>query len=177
MNINLTKKLIAEVGDLGDRMATGISFTAGGGVINTGAGTYSSPDSSQNPASFAPSIAGSASNITVSVPDDSDNKPTGSINDYQKDIEKIKYKVTPDDIIMGINAELRHQVFKRVDLAKTITVQNLKRDPEYYRKLKFLGIDDDDATVSESRKYMTHQEKVICDIIKNLKSDIEKRRR
>jgi hypothetical protein len=177
VNINLTKKLIAEVGDLGDRMMTGISYTAGGGVINTGASTYSSPDSSQNPASYAPSIAGSASNITVSVPSDSDNKPTGSMDDYQKDVEKIKYKVTPDDIIMGINAELRDQVFKRVDLAKTVTVKNLKRDPEYYRKLKFLGIDDDDETVSESRKYMTLQEKVISDIMKNLRIDREKRRK
>lgn len=168
-------KLINEIGDLGDRMMTGISYTAGGGVINPGMGTYSSPDASQNSNSFAPSIAGSASNITVKVPEDSDNKPTGSVQDFQKDIEQIKYKVTPDDVLMGMQVELKGMVFKRIDKAKEIVVQNLKRDPEYYRKLKFLGIDDKNE-MTESRTNMTVQEKVISDIIKHKKIELDKRR-
>ena len=172
----LMDKLIKENGDLGDRMLTGISYTAGGGVVNPGAGTYSSPDASQNPNSFAPSIAGSASNITVKNPEDSDNSPTGSVQDFQTDIEKIKYKVTPDDILMGMNVALKSMVFKRIDKAKEIVVQNLKRDPEYYRKLKFLGMDDTENELNESRKHMTPQEKVIADIIKNKKNDLDKRR-
>lgn len=160
-------KLINETGDLGDRMQLGLSHTAPGGSINPGVSTISSPNISQDVSKFVPSIAGSQSNINVNIPDDSETtmEPTGSI---KKDIDDIKYKVTPDDIIMGINAELRKMVFKRPDVAKQLVIQNLKNDPKYYKNLKFVGMDDADG-IEECKKYMNDQEKAIFDIIREMK--------
>ena len=132
--------------DLGDRMYTGQSFVQGGLGGASSLGTYSSPDVSQNPGSFkyAPSIAGSASDISTPPPDDYDNKSTYDPGQYEKDVQDIKYKVTPDEVLAGLQYELKKMVFKRKDLAKELVVRNLKGDNKYYSKLHMLNIDDDD---------------------------------
>lgn len=137
--------------EMGDRMMTGQSFVQGGGSGNS-VGTPSSPDISQNPSSFnyAPNIAGSQSNITVSTPPDSDNKPLVDPSKYEDDVEEIKNDVTPDEVLAGLQYELKKMVFKRKDLAKVLVVNNLKKDPKYYSKLHMLNIDDNDNLPAEA---------------------------
>jgi hypothetical protein len=194
----LMAKLIKEVGDLGDRMMLGLPYTAGGGVINSGLDTFSSPEVTQDldkfdtngsidggpdayknmedtdqkgspELTFSPSIAGSATNINPAYPGDQNgSKSTNKdLNPYtHKDaIQKLKYKVTPDEIITGITAELRDMVFKRPDVAKAKVIKNLQSDPKFYSKLKFLNIDD---KLNESLKYNTPQEIAIIKIMRNL---------
>jgi len=135
--------------ELGDRMMTGQSFTQGGGLGSSGYGTYSSPDASQNPNSFkySPSIAGSASDITLKTPDDYDGKSTYDPEQYEKDVDVIKDKVTPDEIMAGLQYILKRMVFKRKDVAKEIVVRCLKKDQKYFSKLHMLNIDDNDAEI------------------------------
>lgn len=163
-------KLINEIGDLGDRMQLGLSHTAPGGSINPGVNTFSSPTVTQDVNKFTPSIAGSQVNINTNIPNNLENSKD-DIVDIKKDIDAIKYKVTPDDIIMGINVELKNMVFKRPDVAKQLVINNLKTDPEYYKKLKFVDVED---TIDESKKYMNSQEIAIFDIIKEMKSKRKK---
>jgi hypothetical protein len=141
--------------DMGDRMYTGQSYIQGGLGGASSLGTYSSPDASQNIGAFkanstlagfkyAPTIAGSASDISTPPPEDYDNKSTYSPSQYDKDVDEIKYKVTPDEVLAGLQYELKKMVFKRKDLAKELVVRNLKEDNKYYSKLHMLNIDDDD---------------------------------
>ena len=222
----LMDKLIKEVGkitengDLGDRMMLGLSYSAGGGVINPGTDTFSSPDVSQNPDSFDlngsvdgnpdaykniesddsnvgppnfqyASDDGVRSDISIPIPETTvtPNSQTNTVanptnyntdtqshnlTDTQAGITDIKYKVTPDEVIEGINAELHDMVFKRPDVAKALVIKNLKKDPKYYSKLKFLNIDD---TLDESFKNMTPQQIAMAKIVRNMKSVNDKKRR
>ena len=177
---------------MGDRMYTGQSFVQGGLGGASSLGTYSSPDVSQNPNSFkyTPSIAGSASDISTPPPEDYDNKSTYDPSQYEKDVQDIKYKVTPDEVLAGLQYELKKMVFKRKDLAKELVVRNLKEDSKYYSKLHMLNIDDDDKLpvkpsfmspeskaepynltaypMEETVDYRTPQEKEIANIIKDM---------
>jgi hypothetical protein len=192
MNRPLMDKLLKEVGDLGDRMMLGLSHTVGGGVVNPGVATPSSPDNSQNSDEFevngvntpdqeklvepektpyVPTIAGSQQDISIKNPDTNTNKAANPSMDIETGVNAIKYKVTPDEVITGINAELKDMVFKRPDVAKALVVKNLKKDPKYYSKLKFLNIDD---SLDESFKYATPQEIAITKIMRGL---AEKRRK
>jgi hypothetical protein len=189
------RKYIKE-NELGDRMMTGQSFVQGGGSGNS-VGTYSSPDVSQNPASFVPNIAGSQSNITVKTPPDSDNKPLVDPGQYDNDVEEIKDKITPDEILTGLQYELKRMVFKRKDLAKVLVVNNLKKDPKYYSKLHMLNIDDNDNLPAEApfiptqnpyqsepvvqqtdapQDWRTPQEKAIAEIIRKMAKDKHEKR-
>ena len=178
--------------DMGDRMYTGQSYVQGGLGGASGLDTYSSPDASQNIGSFkySPSIAGSASDISTPPPDDYDNKSTYDPGQYEKDVQDIKYKVTPDEVLTGLQYELKKMVFKRKDLAKELVVRNLKEDNKYYSKLHMLNIDDDDklpvkpsfmgpqskaepynlmaTPQQESVDYRTPQEKEIANIIREM---------
>ena len=171
--------------DLGDRMYTGQSYIQGGG--GSGVDTFSSPDVSQTPKSFSyvPNIAGSQSNITAVPPEDYDNKPMVDPAQFDKEVEEIKTKVTPDEVIAGIQYELKKMVYKRKDLAKILVVANLKRDPKYYSKLHMLNIDDDDIEPAQApfiptqnpyqsepvlqyQDYRTDGEKAIAEIMKEM---------
>jgi hypothetical protein len=212
----LMDKLLKEVGDIGDRMYTGLPYATGGGVINVGVATPSSPDDSQNPdefdqnasidagpdgykniesdtfkkfsatpnttpdspeMSYSPSIAGSETNINTKPQDaEPTQKPNVAIQpedevNVEKGIKDIKYNVTPDEVITGINAELKSAVFKRPDVAKASVIKNLKKDPKYYSKLKFLGMNTD---LDESLNNKTPQEIAIIKIMREL---AEKRKR
>lgn len=178
--------------DLGDRMFTGQSFVQGGLGGASSLGTFSSLDVSQNPNSFkyTPSIAGSASDISTPPPEDYDNKSTYDPSQYEKDVQDIKYKVTPDEVLAGLQYELKKMVYKRKDLAKELVVRNLKEDNKYYSKLHMLNIDDDDKLpvkpsfmspeskaepynltaypMEETVDYRTPQEKEIANIIRDM---------
>ena len=181
--------------DLGDRMYTGLSYNQGGGIGSAGKDTFGSSDVSQNLAKFkyTPTIAGSVSDISTPPPDDYDNKPDSgaySPQQFEKDVDDIKYKVTPDEILTGMQYELKKMVFKRKDLAKELVVRNLKNDNKYYTKLHMINIDDDDnlpvtpsfmtptsksepynlkaMPMEETVDYRTPQEKEIANIIKDM---------
>lgn len=117
--------------DLGDRMATGISYGTSG-IVNPGVSTYASPDVSQHPINFYPvgqNKIDSYNSMRVTGPD-------------QKDIDFIKNKVTPDEILAGLDYELKRMFYKNKSHAKQMVVDNLKKDPKYYSKLNMLNIED-----------------------------------
>lgn len=109
------------------------------GTVNyqTGYGTFSSPDASQNPDHFTQGKkhVGSNSNTRKNA----DTNPEGDINAiYAK-----KDTPTPDEVVTGIKYELGQQIKKDKALAKQTVLANLKKDPHYYGKLKMLNIDDE----------------------------------
>ena len=107
--------------------------------ISGQSGTYASPDAVQNPGSFP----ADSSNVNIVQPVDHDIKPKIDPEQYKKDIEDIKTKVTPDDIITGMQYELKKQIFKNKGVAKETVVQNLKENPRYYRDLGMMGMTPD----------------------------------
>lgn len=129
--------------EMGDRMMTGISYSQGGGLGSSGLDTISSPDISQNPEKFKyPQTAASASDISTPPPDDYDNSPVKSRQEFERDVDAIKNVVTPDEILAGMQYELKKMVFKRKDTAKQIVVSNLKKDPKFYSNLKMMQVDE-----------------------------------
>lgn len=63
-----------------------------------------------------------------------------SIDD--KDVSILKITVTPDEIIMGMNYEVGRMPTKNKEQAKTMVVQNLKKDPKFYSSLHAMGMTD-----------------------------------
>jgi hypothetical protein len=115
------------------------------GTVNyqTGYGTFASPDASQNPAHFDHSDKhiGNAGNTRK------DNLKADA--NRQSDINAIYSKKdtpTPDDVVAGIKYELGRQNQKDKALAKQTVLDNLKKDPHFYNKLKMLDIDDESMT-------------------------------
>ena len=97
-------------------------------------GTYASPDVTQNPGSFP----ADSSKVNIVSPVNQDVKSKMDPEQYKKDVDTIKYKVTPDDIIQGIEYELKKQIYKNKTVAKETVVTNLKKNPRYYRDLDML---------------------------------------
>ena len=107
--------------------------------ISGQSGTYASPDVTQNPGSFP----ADSSNFNIVPPVDQDIKSKIDPEQYKKDVEDVKTKVTPDDIIQGMQYELKKQIYKNKMVAKETVVQNLKENPRYYRDLGMLGMTPD----------------------------------
>jgi len=155
---------INEVGDTGDRMMQGLPYGQGGAV--TGASnldTFSSPNVTQDPNKFGTNI--DKTNLTAKQTK-SAIAPFGPYTgqdpwNYIRDVEQIKYKVTPDEVIMGIDYEMKKLVLKDRQVARTNVVMNLKKDPKYYSKLHMLGVFPDEKeeaimeimTILKARKY------------------------
>ena len=114
--------------DLGDRMILGLPANTFG-IVNPGVGTFSSPAVSQNPTSFFPDGTDKAGQVNH-------NDDVGQLT--KKDIENIKSKVTPDEVLCGIEYELKRMLQPNKDQAKAIVVKNLKSDPKYYSSLNML---------------------------------------
>ena len=174
---------LQELGDLGDRMMQGLPFAQGGAVSGASdVSTFTSPDVSQDPSNFG--TLTDKSKITVSSKDSmSKVTPFGPYTgqnprDYVGDVEKIKYKVTPDEIIMGIDYEMKRLVLKDKQIAKQNVVNNLKNDHQYYSKLHMLDIDDGEEKnkSDEVPDYRTPQEKAIAEIIRDLHEKKKQRR-
>lgn len=145
---------LCELGDLGDRMVLGYPMTQGGGI---GGGAvditgFSSPDICQDPAKFGTMSGksnvvsqGKNKNLVTPFKKSSENDPA----QFDKNVDRIKYKVTPDEVICGLNYELQHMVLKDSQIAKQIVIKNLKVDPQYYSKLHMLGVYPGDEDVPE----------------------------
>jgi len=145
--------------EMGDRMMTGLPYSQGGGLGSTGVNTISSPDISQSPEKFKyPQTAASASDITTPPPDDYDNKAMQSRQDFESDVNAIKNVVTPDEVLAGMQYELKKMVFKRKDTAKQLVVANLKKDPKFYSKLHMMQVDENGV-----------RQEAISDIIREMK--------
>lgn len=163
---------LQELGDTGDRMMQGLPYGQGGAI--TGAGsldTFSSPDVSQDPNKFG--TLTDKSKITANT-NDSMTKiaPFGPYTgqppeDFIKDVNKIKYSVTPDEVLTGIDYEMKKMVLKDKQVAKQNVVNNLKTDPQYYSKLHMLDISDQDLK-EQFTDYRTPQEKAISEIIHDM---------
>jgi hypothetical protein len=146
--------------ELGDRMMLGLPYSQGGGIGSSNLDTVSSPDISQSPDSFKyPNIAGCATNISTPPPSDYEAIPTQSRQDFNVDINKIKSKVTPDEIIAGMQYELKKQVFKRKDVAKQLVVQNLKKDPKFYSNLSMMMINEQGVKPEAIKNILTELKK------------------
>lgn len=157
---------INELGDLGDRMMQGLPYGQGGAISGaSNFDTFSSQDVTQDPNKFG--TLNDKSKLTVSSKDSLEKiSPFAPYTgqdpwDYVKNVEQIKYKVTPDEIIMGIDYEMKKLVLKDRQVAKAMVVKNLKKDPKYYSKLHMLGVYPDEKdealmevmTILKARKY------------------------
>ena len=145
---------LKELGDLGDRMALGMPYAQGGAVTGTNnLSKFNSPETT----SHIEKYKGDQSSVDDPVSPYDSKDPW----EYVKDVEKIKNKVTPDEIIQGIEYEISKMVVANKSLAKQIVVNNLKKDPVYYSKLHMMGVNVDERheammeimTSLKARKY------------------------
>jgi len=171
---------LQELGDTGDRMMQGLPYAQGGSVSGASdLSSFTSPDVTQDPNYFG--TLTDKSKITADAKDSmSKITPFGPYTgqnprDYVKDVEQVKYKVTPDEVIAGIDYEMKKLVLKDKQVAKQNVVNNLKKDPKYYSKLHMLDIQDGDSTNKEP-DYRTPQEKAIAEIMRNLHEAKKQRR-
>lgn len=119
------------------------------GTINyqTGYGTPAGPNQTQDPDHFESSKkhVGNQGNTRK------DNLAKSA--NQQSDINAIYAKKdtpTPDEVVTGIKYELGQQIKKDKAKAKQTVLDNLKKDPHYYGKLKMLNIDDESMTQNMS---------------------------
>lgn len=159
---------LKELGDLGDRMMQGLPFGQGGAVSGvSNLDTFSSPDVTQDPSKFG--TLSDKSNLTVPETQAAVT-PFGPYTgqnpwDYVRGVEQIKYKVTPDEVITGMDYEMKKLVLKDRQVARTNVVKNLKKDPKYYSKLHMLGVFPDEKdealmevmTTLKAQKYAIHR--------------------
>ena len=122
------KKSVNEYGDLGNSIGT----THSSGLANPGLTTFSSSEVSQNPRNFPTVSPNKVSSVPLNT----------LIGPEEKDIDFIKDKVTPDEVICGMDYEMKRMFYTDRAAAKTLVIKNLKADPKYYSKLKMLNVDD-----------------------------------
>ena len=137
---------INEYGDTGTGMG---QYSAG--MSSNSVGTFSSPNVSQNPEAFASNHPSMYYPVGANKVDMYNNYRVTAPSDA--DIKILKKTVTPDEVIQGLSAILKSQFFKNKSKAKEILVQNLKRDPQYYSSLRYLGIEGPDKQLSETISY------------------------
>lgn len=132
------------------------NFEGGGGMTgtqnySTGYGTFSSPNVSQNAASFASSNDNKAVNSHGNTAKDVPR--SGSLEKDMSAIYSKKDTPTPDEIVSGIKYELGQMVKKDKRKAKEIVLTNCKRDPHYYSNGGMLNMTDDQmiASMNESK--------------------------
>jgi len=110
----------------------------GGGFVNPGVSTFTSPVVSQTPNHF-----GSGGYVKQPQIINPIGQPPA-----EQDVSQIKYKVSPDEVLMGIEYEMKKQVDKNKNLAKEAVIKNLKKDPKYYSKLFMYDMNPDEKTES-----------------------------
>lgn len=178
-------KFIKEIGDMGDRMMQGLPYGQGGAVSGTSdMDVFDSPDATQDPSKFG--SLDDKSKISADAKQSMQKiMPFGPYTgqdpkDYVKDVEQIKTKVTPDEIITGIDYEMKKMVLKDKQVAKQNVVSNLKKDPQYYSRLHMLDITDgenDTKPVAEQPvDYRTPQEKAIAEVMREMYANKLQRR-
>lgn len=172
--------IINETGDTGDRMMQGLPYGQGGAVSGaSNLDTFSSPDASQ-PEKF--DTLTDKSNLTASEKTMMKIAPFSTYAsqdpvDYNRGVNQIKDKVTPDEVLAGIDYEMKKLVLKDKNVAKQNVVKNLKEDPRYYSKLKMLDIDDGkEEKKEEPVDYRTPQEKAIAEVMREMYKKKQERR-
>jgi len=141
---------INEIGDLGDRLQQGLPYGQGGAIPGSSSqGVYDT----FKVKNYSADTSREKKNIT----------PYSQENswEYVKDVENMSDKVTPDEVITGIDYEMKKLVLKDKEVAKQIVVKNLKKDPKYYSKLHMMDIEPDEKneaimeimTALKARKY------------------------
>lgn len=133
-----------EYGDTG----TGMGQYSSGMAANS-VGTYSSPAGTQDLNKFNTNHPNMYYPVGTNKVDTYNNYRATAPD--EKDIKKLKKTVTPDEILAGMDFELKRQFFKNKSMAKQKVVDNLKRDPEYYSSLRCMGIEGDDKQLSETK--------------------------
>ena len=161
-------KNLKELGDLGDRMAMGMPMNQGGAVMGASDLTgFTSPDVSQDPNHFGTMIdksklsADSKQSVSKIAPFSPYNGQPPE--DFAKDVDSVKAKVTPDEVIMGVDYEMKKLVLKDKQVAKQNVVSNLKKNPKYYSQLNMLDITDEPP-----EDFRTPQEKAIAEVMREL---------
>ena len=143
---------INELNDMGDRMILGYPMNQGGAIggmatqLNhfTTDQILDEPEIVQDPKKLGTMINNTnlikrdrGENVINVTPLSTTDK---AVKQYKDTVDKIQYKVTPDEVICGLDYELNKMVMKDTNLAKIIVVNNLKIDPQYYSKLHMLGV-------------------------------------
>ena len=125
------------------------------GTVNyqTGYGTPTSPDNSQNSNQFASSTNNKAINQNDGDRKDGAAK-SGSMSNNIDAIYAKPQTPNPDEFISGIKYEMGQQNKKDKEKAKEIALANLAKDPKFYSSLKMLGIDD--ATMMDNVTELKH---------------------
>lgn len=153
----LLKDLLFELNDLGDRIALGMPMSQGAIGAGSTRKTFNSPDIAQDPAKFGTEIVDKNTISQGARPQL--GSPLSQFNNlkqniYKKGVDSIKYKVTPDEIIAGLEYELGHMVLKDSQIAKNLVIKNLKSDPKYYSNLHCYGVypgnKNDDMPITDS---------------------------
>ena len=128
---NTAKQLYLEYGDT----YTGMGQSSIGMAANS-VSSYTSPAVSQDLSAFTNQHPTMYYPVGQHKVDFYNSDKADAISD--KDIQQLKKKVTPDEILMGMDYEMKKLFHKNKSKAKEIVVQNLKKDPEYYSQLHML---------------------------------------
>lgn len=152
---------ILKENDMGDRMMLGLPYGTGG-VVNPGVGNEPPFGTSGTDAVGVngKSYYQNGPNLMYNYNND---KATGV---DPKDVEALKGKVTPDEIICGIDYELKRMVDKNKTKAKELVVANLKKDPKYYSSLGMLIHSDE--RINESVDKEAEKKKAFEDIFQGM---------
>lgn len=130
------KRIMLE-NDLGDRMVLGLPYSS----------TVSLDTPNTIPTDDAGSqvISNSPSAVSVPLPVDPPIPLPTDPAVIKKDVDQIKTKVSPDEIVTGLQYVLKRMVFKDKRRARDIVLQCLKHDPKYFSSLSMIGITDDSS--------------------------------
>jgi hypothetical protein len=162
----LAEQIIKEYGDLGNNFG-GYSVA---GIVNPGMSTFGSPSVRQNLSTFA------TDHPTMQYPVgahkvDWFNSERATAPD-PKDVQNLKNKVTPDEVLLGIQYELKKQFHKNKSQAKEVVIANLKKDPKYYSSLHMMTqgderVDEDimKENINSKGVNVTEVEKIINELI------------
>lgn len=135
----------------------GIAGTAGAMDYSVGLGTWQSPDNRQNSAEFVNSkTLGNHSNTATNAP--------ASPVDINAEIDKIySQEVTPspDEVMTGLQYELKNMIKKDKGRAREMVISNLKKDPHFYGKLGMLNIDDKEMMKESTEKMTTSEQQMV----------------
>ena len=123
--------------DLGDRMMLGLPFS----TTNVDVDTPKTNTDGNDVGSQV--VALSSSDVAVPLPQDAPIPVPTDPAEIETDIDSIKTKVSPDEVVAGMHYVMKRMVFKDKRQARDIVVQCLKHDPKYFSSLRMMGIEDD----------------------------------
>jgi hypothetical protein len=176
----------------------------GSGTLNyqTGYGTPSGGNTTQNPSHFASSdstvnnfvpnttsgsavipkmperpdrIGGTKSSPAGATDQSIANKPLNPDQEFDPKVDQLfqkKQTPSPDEIMSALQYELSKMVKKDKTIAKQQVLKNLKTDPHYYSRLDMLNIDDDKMKVDEDTSTFSKTKAVLDEMIAARKKNV-----